>query len=66
FVRQAELNLFGEMARTDLRENHRAAGAAVYLRTGFGGAAPLTLFYQVSKRFDDDRAVRHFFGISLE
>jgi hypothetical protein len=66
FVRQAELNLFAEMARTDLRANHRSAGAAVYLRTSFGGAAPVSLIYQVAKRFDDDRAVRHFFGIGVE
>ncbi|MBF5044130.1 hypothetical protein FGE12_17155 [Aggregicoccus sp. 17bor-14] len=66
FVRQAELNLFAEMARTDLRDNHRSAGAAVYLRTSFGGVAPVSLVYQVSKRFDDDHAVRHFFGLGVE
>jgi hypothetical protein len=65
FISQVELEAFGSWARTDLRANHRAAGGALYLRTTFGQAAPLSLFYQYARRFDDGLGDLHLVGFAL-
>ncbi|MBI4511519.1 MAG: hypothetical protein HY698_17935 [Deltaproteobacteria bacterium] len=53
-VRELEMELFAEGAHASLPSSglHRAAGLAVHLRTSLG-FLPLTLSYQVAKRFDD-------------
>ena len=65
FVSQLELEAFGSWARTDLTAHHRAAGGALYLRTNFGQAIPVSLFYQYARRFDDGLGSLHLMGISL-
>ncbi|AKJ04524.1 Hypothetical protein AA314_06150 [Archangium gephyra] len=65
FISQVELEAFGSWARTDLRDNHRAAGGALYLRTTFGQALPLSLFYQYARRFDDGLGDLHLVGVAL-
>ncbi|WP_375765455.1 hypothetical protein NR798_27500 [Archangium gephyra] len=65
FISQVDLEAFGSWARTDLRDNHRAAGGALYLRTTFGQAVPLSLFYQYARRFDDGLGDLHLLGLSL-
>ncbi|MFL5358665.1 hypothetical protein [Archangium sp.] len=65
FISQVELEGFGSWARTDLRDNHRAAGGALFLRTTFGQAASLSLFYQYARRFDDGLGDLHLVGLSL-
>ncbi|MFY0523340.1 hypothetical protein ACN28I_09200 [Archangium gephyra] len=65
FISQVELEAFGSWARTDLRDNHRAAGGALHLRTTFGQAVPVSFFYQYARRFDDGLGELHLLGISL-
>ncbi|HYO66521.1 MAG TPA: hypothetical protein VEU33_10590, partial [Archangium sp.] len=65
FISQVELEAFGSWARTDMRDNHRAAGGALYLRTTFGQAVPLSLFYQYARRFDDGLGDLHLVGFAL-
>jgi hypothetical protein len=65
FISQVELEAFGSWARTDLRHDHRAAGAALYVRTTFGQAAPVSLFYQYARRFDDGLGDLHLVGFAL-
>jgi hypothetical protein len=65
FISQLELEAFGSWARTDLRDNHRAAGGAIFLRTTFGQALPLSLFYQYARRFDDGLGNLHMVGLAL-
>jgi hypothetical protein len=65
FISQVELEAFGSWARTDLRDNHRAAGGALHLRTTFGQTVPLSFFYQYARRFDDGLGDLHLLGISL-
>jgi len=65
FISQLELEAFGAWARTDLRDDHRAAGGALYLRTNFGQALPMSLFYQYARRFDDGLGHLHLVGIAL-
>ncbi|WP_224241454.1 TolB-like translocation protein [Hyalangium gracile] len=52
FVNQLEVEGFGSWARTDFKENHRAAGGAVRLQLTFGQLVPVGLYYQVAHRFD--------------
>lgn len=52
FVNQLEVEGFGAWARTDFKDNHRAAGAAVRLQVTLGQLIPLGLYYQVAYRFD--------------
>ena len=68
FIRQVDLEAFGSWARTRGFDtgNHRVAGAAINLRTLWGGAAPATLFYQFAYRFDDGLQPYHLVGISLQ
>ena len=65
FISQVELEAFGSWARTDFRDNHRAAGGALLLRTSFGQIVPLSLFYQYARRFDDGLGDLHLVGISF-
>ncbi|MBM7117333.1 hypothetical protein [Archangium primigenium] len=65
FISHLELEAFGAWARTDWRADHRAAGGAVFLRTNFGQAVPVSLFYQYARRFDDGLGHLHLLGISL-
>jgi hypothetical protein len=65
FISQVELEAFGSWARTDLRDNHRAAGGALFVRTTFGQSLPLALFYQYARRFDDGLGHLHLVGLSL-
>ncbi len=65
FISQVELEAFGSWARTDLRDNHRAAGGALHLRTTFGQTVPLSFFYQYARRFDDGLGDLHLVGLSL-
>ncbi|MFE8597997.1 TolB family protein [Archangium violaceum] len=65
FISQVELEAFASWARTDLRDNHRAVGGALYLRTTFGQAVPLSLFYQYARRFDDGLGDLHLVGFAL-
>ncbi len=65
FVSQVELEAFGSWARTDLRDNHRAVGGALFLRTTFGQTASMSLFYQYARRFDDGLGDLHLVGIAL-
>jgi hypothetical protein len=71
FVRELDLNLFGaaaieQQARgfdTGTHGRHEAAGAALLLSTVFG-PVPLTLTYQVARRFTDDRALSQIVTLS--
>ena len=65
FVSQVELEAFGSWARTDLRDNHRAAGGAIFVRTTFGQTASMSLFYQYARRFDDRLGHLHLVGFAL-
>ncbi|HLM48459.1 MAG TPA: hypothetical protein VK458_31635, partial [Myxococcaceae bacterium] len=65
FVSQVDLEAFGTWARTDWRDNHRAAGGALFLHTTFGQTVPLSLFYQYARRFDDGLGDLHLVGVSL-
>jgi hypothetical protein len=74
FVNQLEVEGFGTWARTDFKDNHRAAGGAVRLQLTFGQLIPLGLFYQVAYRFDQCvneenvnqcSAPLHFVGLSF-
>lgn len=74
FVNQLEVEGFGSWARTDFRDNHRAAGGAVRLQLTFGQLIPVALYYQVAYRFDqclDEDSINHcseplhFVGLSF-
>ncbi|WNG48023.1 hypothetical protein F0U60_30685 [Archangium minus] len=65
FISQLDLEAFGSFARTDLRDNHRAAGGAVFLHTTFGQSVGVSLFYQYARRFDDGLGDLHLVGFSL-
>jgi hypothetical protein len=62
-LKQLEFEGFASWARTDWRSNHRAAGAAVLLRSTFGQSMPVTLYYQFAHRFDDGLGQLHFVGL---
>jgi len=68
FLRQVDLQAFGNVAWThDVGwAVHRVAGAAVLLRTTFGGALALSFYYQFAWRFDDGLGALNTFGIALE
>ena len=65
FISELQLEAFGSWARTDLRNNHRAAGGAVFLHTSFSQAIPVALFYQYARRFDDGLGDLHLVGLSF-
>jgi len=65
FVNQLEVEGFGSWARTDFRENLRAAGGAVRLRLTFGGLLPVGLYYQYAYRFDREVGPLHLVGVSF-
>jgi hypothetical protein len=65
FISQVELEAFGSWARTDLRDNHRAAGGALFLRTTFMQTTSVSLFYQYARRFDDGLGDLHLVGFAL-
>jgi hypothetical protein len=68
FLRQVDLQAFGNVAWThDVGWSvHRVAGAAVLLRTTFGGALALSFYYQFAWRFDDGLGALNTFGVALE
>jgi hypothetical protein len=67
FLRQVDVELFAESAYTDQETNpsHTSAGAAVFLKTAFGGGVPLALFYQFALR-DDGLAPLHLIGLAAQ
>jgi hypothetical protein len=66
FVRQLDFEAFAEGARAnDPGRLHRAAGVAAFFRFTLGQALPLTIFYQLSARFDDGLGPLHLFGLAL-
>ncbi|HEY1417143.1 MAG TPA: hypothetical protein VGF41_04535, partial [Myxococcaceae bacterium] len=75
FIRQADLEVFGEWAHTwtsassggpATSGDHRTYGAAVYFRTTWGSAVPLSFFYQFAVRPDDGLTPLHVLGVALE
>jgi hypothetical protein len=75
FVRQVDLEAFGEWAHTwtsptvpgpALQSNHRTYGAALFLRTLWAQAVPLSFYYQVAIRPDDGLTPLHVFGIAYQ
>ncbi|MEW6434520.1 MAG: hypothetical protein AB1730_23710 [Myxococcota bacterium] len=68
FFRQIDLDLFGSAAATDNPQAtwSRAAGAALSLRTAFGGALPLSLSYQFAWRFDHGLPPLHVLSASFD
>jgi hypothetical protein len=75
FIRQADIEVFGEWAHTwtDASNSypastgdHRTFGAALYFRTLWGSAVPLSFFYQFAVRPDDGLTPLHVIGVSLE
>lgn len=68
FVRQMDLEAFGEVAALDnpARPLNAAVGAAVLIRTVFGSALPVSVLYQFSYRFDPTLLPSHFIGIVFE
>jgi len=75
FIRQADLEVFGEWAHTWTSESssgpavtgdHRTFGGAVYFRTLWGSGLPLSFFYQFAVRPDDGLTPLHVLGVSLE
>lgn len=65
FVNQFEVEGFGSWARTDFRQNLRAAGGAARLQLTLGGLVSLGLYYQYAQRFDRDLGPLHLVGLSL-
>lgn len=75
FIRQADLEVFGEWAKTwtsasasgpATSADHRTVGGALYLRTLWGSAVPLSFYYQFAVRPDDGLTPLHLIGVSLE
>ena len=75
FIRQADLEMFGEWAHTWTAESssgpattgdHRTLGGAVYFRTLWGSGLPLSFYYQVAWRPDDGLTTLHIVGVALE
>lgn len=68
FLRQVDLQAFGNFAWTHDSgwSLHRVAGAAVLLRTTFGGALALSFYYQFAWRFDDGLGALNTFGVALQ
>ncbi|HVE82737.1 MAG TPA: hypothetical protein VND93_07805, partial [Myxococcales bacterium] len=66
FMQQVDVEAFAEGAYLDdAAPTHLAAGAAVLLRTLWGGALPVTFLYQYSNRFGA-LPDAHFFGVAFE
>jgi hypothetical protein len=65
FVNQFEVEGFGSWARTDFRDNLRAAGGAARLQLTLGGLLPLGLYYQFAQRFDRGLGPLHLIGLSF-
>lgn len=65
FISELNFEAFGSWARTDLSQNHRAAGAALFLNTTLGQALPFSIFYQYARRFDDGLGDLHLVGVSF-
>lgn len=65
FVNQFEIEGFGSWARTDFRENLRAAGGAARLQMTLGGLVSFGLYYQYAQRFDRGLGPLHLVGLSL-
>lgn len=67
FIRQAEVEAWGTIAQSDgTVERHAAAGGALFLRTVFGQALPVTLFYQFANRFHEGLPPLHTAGVAFE
>ena len=75
FIREADLEVFGEWAHlwTDASSthpagtsDHRTLGGALYLRTLWGSAVPLSVYYQFAWRPDDGLTPLHIIGVALE
>lgn len=68
FLRQVDVEGFGAWAKTRGADSgdHRVAGGAINLRTVWGSALPLSLFYQFAYRFDDGLGAYHLLGIALQ
>ncbi|MDC0707971.1 hypothetical protein POL68_05765 [Stigmatella sp. ncwal1] len=65
FISQFELEGFGAWARTDWKDNFRAAGGAARLRFTLGQTVPISVYYQYAHRFDAGRQPLHFVGLSF-
>ena len=75
FIREADLEMFGEWAHTWTAESssgpattgdHRTLGGAIYFRTLWGSGLPLSFYYQVAWRPDDGLTTLHIVGVALE
>ena len=64
-MNQFEVEGFGSWARTDFRDNLRAAGGAARLQLTLGGLVSLGLYYQYAQRFDRGLGPLHLVGLSL-
>ncbi|HZI09968.1 MAG TPA: hypothetical protein VE153_06200 [Myxococcus sp.] len=65
FISDFEVEGFGTLARTDLRENFRAVGGSASLHLTLGQAIPLSFFYQYAYRFDRGLGHLHLVGLGL-
>ena len=75
FLREIDADLFAEWAHTWTSAssfgpastgNHRTVGGAVFVRTLWGGAVPLSFYFQAAVRPDDRLTPLYLFGITLE
>jgi hypothetical protein len=68
FMRQIDVEAFGSAALTDNTSATwaRAAGASVFFRALFGGALPVSLYYQFAYRFDFALPPLHTVGFAFE
>ncbi len=75
FIRQADIEVFGEWAHTWTSASssgpattgeHRTFGGAVFIRTLWGSGLPLSFYYQFAIRPDDGLSPLHVLGIGLE
>jgi len=75
FIRQADLEVFGEWAHTWTSQGngypagtseHRTVGGALFFRTLWGSALPLSFFYQFAVRPDDGLTPLHTLGVALQ
>jgi hypothetical protein len=65
FFRQIDVEAFGSAAVTE-SQVARAAGAAVSIRTSFGGFIPVSLSYQFAWRFDFGLPPLHVVAVSFD
>lgn len=66
FVRQIDLEAWGEAAWIGPSTvTRRSAGGALHVRTAIG-AVPLTLFLEAGQRFDARKDLEAYFGLSFE